>query len=184
MRYSLVLIAMYLLVITGCSTSHAVRTSADPDQDQAMLGEIAKLVGPWEMSDEEGKKHLTATFAVTAGGSAVREIMFPGDAHEMTNLYHMDGTSLVLTHYCAAGNQPRMVASSVRETDSGTVFHFDIDSVSNLRESHDHYMGNMTLTILKDGGLLQEWRSYQRDGKLSDPAIFKLSRIPGPPPPN
>ena len=125
MRYSLVLIAMYLLVITGCSTSHAVRTSADPDQDQAMLGEIAKLVGPWEMSDEEGKKHLTATFAVTAGGSAVREIMFPGDAHEMTNLYHMDGTSLVLTHYCAAGNQPRMVASSVRETDSGTVFHFD-----------------------------------------------------------
>ena len=102
--------------------------------------------------------------------------MFPGDPHEMTNLYHMDGTHLVITHYCAAGNQPRMVATSARQTDAGTVFHFDIDSVSNLRESHNEYMGNMTLTILKDGGLRQEWRSYQRDGKLSDPTTFELSR--------
>ena len=113
---------------------------------------------------------------MTAGGSAVREIMFPGDAQEMTNLYHMDGGDLVITHYCAAGNQPRMVASKAVETDDATVFRFELESVSNLRESHDHYMGDMTLTILKAGGLRQDWRSYDREGNLTDPMTFMLSR--------
>ena len=177
MRRSLLVTATCMLVLTGCqSTSHAVRVHADPDRDQAMLGAISKLVGPWEMSDEQGAKQEAATFSLTAGGSAVREIMFPGSAHEMTNLYHMDCTRLVLTHYCAAGNQPRMVASSAQQGDAGTVFRFDIDSVSNLRESHNEYMGNMTLTILEDGGIRQEWRSYHRDGNLSDPMTFELRR--------
>ena len=106
----------------------------------------------------------------------MRETMFPGEAHEMTNLYHMDGGDLVITHYCTVGNQPRMVASKAVETDDGTVFHFELESVSNLRESHDHYMGDMTLTIHKSGGLRQDWRSYDRDGVLTDPMVFMLSR--------
>lgn len=179
MRCSLIAITTCLLVLTGCqASSSALRTDADPERDHAMLGAITKLAGPWEMSDEDGNKHLAATFAVTSGGSAVREIMFPGDEQEMTNLYHMDGKNLVITHYCAAGNQPRMVAAEARQTDAGTVFHFDIDSVSNLRTSHDHYMGNMTLTILKTGDIRQEWRSYQLDGTLSEPMTFELSRKP------
>ena len=95
----------------------------------------------------------------------------------MTNLYHMDGSNLVLTHYCAAGNQPRMIASKALDTDEGTAFEFNFDQVSNLRASHDHFMGNMTLTILKSGGMRQDWRSYDRDGNLTDPTTFALSRI-------
>ena len=45
----------------------------------------------------------------TGGGSAVTETLFPGTAHEMMSVYHMDGDDLVLTHYCAGGNQPRMM---------------------------------------------------------------------------
>ena len=176
MRSTLIALILGLLVVAGCqTTSPTVHPDATAEHDATMLGQISELIGDWEMTDEEGTRHHAATFAMTAGGSAVREIMFPGDAHEMTNLYHMDGGDLVITHYCAAGNQPRMVASKAVETDDGTVFRFELESVSNLRESHDHYMG-MTLTILKAGGLRQDWRSYDREGNLTDPMTFMLSR--------
>ena len=177
MRSTLIALILGLLVVAGCqTTSPTVHPDATAEHDATMLGQISELLGDWEMTDEEGTRHHAATFAMTAGGSAVREIMFPGDAQEMTNLYHMDGGDLVITHYCAAGNQPRMVASQAVETDDGTVFRFEFESVSNLRESHDHYMGNMTLTILKAGGLRQDWRSYDWEGNLTDPVTFILSR--------
>ncbi len=167
-----------LLVVAGCQmTSPTVHSDASAEKDAALLGPVSELLGDWEMPDEGGAPFHAATFAMTAGGSAVREIMFPGAPQEMTNLYHMDGGELVITHYCAAGNQPRMVASEAVETDDATVFHFQLDSVSNLRESHDHYMGDMTLTIQKDGGLRQDWRSYDREGNLTDPVTFLLSRM-------
>ena len=56
------------------------------------------------------------------------------------------------------------------------MFLFEFDSVSNLRESHEHYMGNLTLTILEDGRLREDWRSYDRDGNLTDPTTFLLTR--------
>ena len=177
MRSTLIVLILGLLVVSGCqTTSPIVHPDPTAEHDATMLGQISDLLGDWEMTDEEGTRHHAATFAMTAGGSAVREIMFPGGDHEMTNLYHMDGENLVITHYCAAGNQPRMVASKVAQTDDGTVFYFEFESVSNLRESHDHYMGDMTLTILKDGGLRQDWRSFDRDGNLTDPMTFMLSR--------
>ncbi len=178
MHRSLTLLSLTLLVATGCHfTAPTVHPDAVSEHDAAMLGEISKLIGDWEMADENGTKHHAATFAVTSAGSAVREIMFPGQDHEMTNLYHMDGGQLVITHYCAAGNQPRMVASPPRRTDEGTVFHFEFDSVSNLRKSHEYYMGDMTLTILDTDNVRQDWRSIDQEGELTEPTTFLLSRM-------
>ena len=40
-------------------------------------------------------------------------------------------------------------------------------------------MGNMTLTILNDGRLREEWRSYDKEGNLTDPMTFELQRAGG-----
>lgn len=176
MRYLLPALTA-LTLAAGCrSTTPTIHSDAVAAQDASLLGEISKLAGEWEMTDETGKKFPASNFALTSAGSAVREIMFPGEDHEMTNLYHMDGGVLVCTHYCAAGNQPRMVATHSTKTDEGTAFLFQLDSVSNLRASHDHFMGNLTLTLLEDGRLREEWRSYDRDGKLTEPTTFSLTR--------
>lgn len=166
------------LALAACSSTPK-RTPASADRDTEMFARIAALEGEWEPAADDAGMPYTAVFAVSSAGSVVREIMFPGHPHEMTNLYHMDGGDLVLTHYCAAGNQPRMVARSARETAEGTVFEFDFDTVSNLRPEHDHYMGNMTLTLLRDGTIRQDWRSYGRDGKLTEPMVFALRRKSG-----
>ena len=165
-------------LLASCSSQPA-RHAASPERDAEMFARIAALEGEWEPAADDAVMPYTAVFVVSSGGSVVREIMFPGEPHEMTNLYHMDGRDLVLTHYCAVGNQPRMIAREARQTAEGTVYEFDFDSVSNLRPEHDHYMGTMTLTLLHDGTIRQDWRSYDRNGKLTEPTVLALRRKRG-----
>lgn len=76
------------------------------------LEDVKALVGTWVAVDEEGRptEEVVSVLRVTAGGSAVLEIEFPGAEHEMVTLYTMNGDRLELTHYCIAGNQPHMIA--------------------------------------------------------------------------
>ena len=49
---------------------------------------------------------------MTAGGSALMSEIH-GEGHEdMISMFHMDGDRLIMTHYCGAGNQPRMKVAS------------------------------------------------------------------------
>ena len=75
---------------------------------------MKKLVGTWVQADEEGKPTDTVVSVIklTAGGSAIHETIFPGQPQEMISVYTVEGDDLVLTHYCAAGNQPRMAAKN------------------------------------------------------------------------
>lgn len=135
----------------------------------SMLDAIKKLEGTWTTDGPDGKQVVASIYKVTAGGSAVREIMFPGSAHEMTNMYHLDRIGkdgahevLVVTHYCAAGNQPRM--QCVKESAPG-VFPFEFRDVTNLRTKDEGYMGGLTLTITDADHAVQEWTHF-KEGKV------------------
>jgi hypothetical protein len=72
---------------------------------------IKAMTGTWERSGDEhdhGGDSKAVTFKVTAGGSSVMETIFPGDPMEMISVYHMDGDTLLMTHYCALQNAPIM----------------------------------------------------------------------------
>lgn len=72
---------------------------------------LKTLAGDWERSGDEhhhGSKTQTVSFRPTAAGSAVMETIFAGDPLEMVSVYHMDGDSLLMTHYCALQNAPVM----------------------------------------------------------------------------
>ena len=70
---------------------------------------LRTLAGDWERSggahDHGGDSHRVI-FKTTAAGSSVMETMFPGEEMEMISMYHMDGNTLLLTHYCALHNAP------------------------------------------------------------------------------
>ena len=62
-------------------------------------------------------------FRLAGNGSALVERLFPGTDHEMVSIYHLVGSDLVLTHYCAMANQPRMklvAGGTGRATSSST----------------------------------------------------------------
>lgn len=160
--------------LSGCASSqsgasgHRVVTAASETQRTALLERVKGLAGEWQMKDEKGNLVPASTFTVTSSGSAVREIMFAGMPHEMTNMYTMDGDSLVVTHYCAQGNQPRMRARLNDGHGHGpNQIHFQFDSVSNLRSPTETYMGDMVLEFVSSDKVVQRWKSY-KNGVLSN----------------
>ncbi len=171
-----------LSVPLGCETTSSQRNvQAKPqsaEHAQAVMAMLTSLDGEWELANPtpempEGR----TTFTVSSAGSVVREIMVPGTPHEMTNLYHMDGDDVVCTHYCAAGNQPRMVSTGVTQVDGMPALDFQFDSISNYVEGQDHYMGSMRLVWENEDLVRQEWTSYNSDGEVAGELTFLMKRV-------
>ncbi len=110
---------------------------------------------------------------VSAAGTVVMETMGPGTEHEMINMYHLDGDELVLTHYCAGGNQPTMRLN--RETSTAERLIFDFTGGTNLDPDNDHYIHDMELGIQGEGKVESVWNSWA-GGEQGATMIFHLKR--------
>lgn len=98
---------------------------------QKTFDTIKSLAGDWEGNNSMGDQ-VRVSYRMTAGGSALMsEIQgdMKGHNEDMISMIHMDRDRLLLTHYCAAGNQPRMQASI--STDEKTII-FDFVDATNL----------------------------------------------------
>ncbi|MEQ1891401.1 MAG: hypothetical protein ABL998_02570 [Planctomycetota bacterium] len=167
---------LLLLFLGACASSAALRTVPAPTPEaEALFARVKALEGTWELTDEQGARQVASVFSVSSQGSVVREVMFPGAEHEMTNVYHLDGPSLVMTHYCASGNQPRLLAEAV---DAATLA-FHLDSVTNLTAADAAYMGALTLVCETPDRLRAEWKTFQ-DGRVvtEHSPVFVLTRKP------
>lgn len=150
-------------------TATAVKT---PSAAEQMFNQVKGLEGTWEMADDKGAKQVAVVYRVVAAGSVVCEQMFPGSQHEMVNMYHLDGNRLLVTHYCASGNQPRMQAMS--QPKHGEIA-FTSESVTNLAEPGGEYMGGLVLEMPDTDHLTQKWTS-QKAGVETEHATFAMTR--------
>lgn len=146
--------------------------SASAEDRAALLDQVKGLEGEWVMTDETGKEVVASVMKVTSGGSAVREVLFPGAPHEMTNVYHMDGQDLLVTHYCAASNQPRMRA---RRGKPG-VLEFRLDALTDWQGGDEHYMGELVLSILDKDHIAQDWKTFNAGTNHPGAVHFDLRR--------
>jgi hypothetical protein len=146
-----------------------VVSAATPGQEAA-FEQIKSLDGEWSFKGQQMQG--TMVFKTTSNGSVVREIMFPGSGHEMTNMYHLDGPSIVMTHYCAMGNQPHLRATGANPKQ----IEFHLDSVSNLTKADGGYMGDMTLTIKDKDHVSETWTDTDK-GKKGSPHVMELTRV-------
>jgi hypothetical protein len=155
--------ALAALVLAGGATLAAPAPPAAGKSGAAALDRLKALAGEW-VSAEDGqmskKGQLTARYAVTAGGSAVVETVFPGGPYEMVTVYHAEGKDLVLTHYCMEGNQPRMRAKDV----SGSRLDFAYDGGANIDAGKDRHMHSAWLELVGTDEIRSEWTEVA-DGK-------------------
>jgi hypothetical protein len=151
--------------------------SADPVAStgrapSAAFERFKALAGEW-VAAEDGemsrKGDLVARYAVTAGGSAVVETVFPGTPHEMVTVYHADGPDLVLTHYCMEGNQPRMRARAA----GGTRFDFAFDGGTNIDPGRDRHMHSASLELVGDDEIRTVWTELAE----AKPVLVVKSRL-------
>jgi len=145
-----------------------------PTAAQAQLEKLKALAGTWKgKGGEAGGQSFDAviTYKVTGGGSALVETIGPGTEHEMVSVYHLDGEKLLLTHYCAAGNQPTMRAVKSGAAD---VIAFDFLRGSNMKPA-DMHMHSVRIRIAGEDQLVSEWTSWQ-GGKAASTMRFELAR--------
>jgi hypothetical protein len=121
---------------------------------------------------EAANAEQAISYKLIAAGSVVHETMFVGTPHEMVTVYHLDGDDLVLTHYCAMGNQPRMKAEKSADA-SKLVFKFA--GGTNLDPAKDGHMHDVTFTFVDPNHIQQEWTFYA-DGKPTKVEKFDLQR--------
>ena len=103
------LVGGLMLVAFGAEVRGDEKAVKASDGAATNLERMKKLAGTWVEADKDGKPtdKVVSVIKVTAGGSAVQETLFPGQAMEMVSIYHLDKGDLVMTHYCMLGNQPR-----------------------------------------------------------------------------
>lgn len=118
---------------------------------------------------------MTHEFDVTAAGTVVMETMLAGTDHEMVNVYYLEGDSLVLTYYCAGGNQPTMRLDLERASAGELPFVFT--GGSNLDPAVDGHVHDGTL-YLRDGALKSRWTAYV-GGKADHELVISLRRAEG-----
>lgn len=163
-------VCLALSLLVSCATTAPGPLAApSTDASRNMLKTLVSLEGTWEGQSPDGA--FEVTFKTTAQGSAVHETMMPGTDLEMVNLYTVHGDGVNMTHYCAAGNQPHMRATSI----AGGSMVFSPTGVSGLEDVDEHYMAGMTLVIIDENHIEQHWTGGGQEAD-SPPMIFALTR--------
>ena len=165
--------SMLVIALLAVGASARADENAAPANAQRFEA-LKRLAGDWVEVSKDGKPtdKVVSSIRVTSAGSVVQETLFPGTAHEMVTMYHLDGADLVLTHYCALGNQPRMRAQPGKDVDK-IVFKFI--GGTNFKSNDEHHMDQATLTVAGRDHFKAEWVSCQ-DGKPCHQVSFDLVR--------
>jgi len=67
------------------------------------------LVGRFKATTPQNRS-ITVSYRVVSNGSALVETFTSTSGKETISVYHRDARALMLTHYCAQGNQARLKA--------------------------------------------------------------------------
>jgi len=121
-------VANRVLLAAAVAVAALSRTAAAGGiEPKAAFERLKSLEGTWQGSAGHGQpgQSATVTYRVASAGSVVQETLFPGTPHEMISMYHLADGALVMTHYCAMGNQPRMKLDLAASTPERLVFAFD-----------------------------------------------------------
>ncbi len=170
---SLALAAAAALTTAALAAEPAPSRAAAP-APRAAFEKLKALAGSWEGKGLHGDQATPASvrWETISAGTAVMETLFPGTPHEMRSVYFMDGGELVLTHYCAMGNQPRMKLSAA-STDRELVF--DFAGGTNLDPAKDAHVHAGRIKLLGPDALDAEWTVWA-GGKQTGSNRFVLER--------
>lgn len=127
-----------------------------PGPSSAALDRLKSLVGEWEGKANEGGKQMptTTSFRLVSDGSALMDVLAAGTPHEMVTMFHMDGSDLLATHYCAAHNQPRFHLASTSEPN---VLVFEFKDATNLSSPTAPHMVGIKFILLDPNHHAEDW---------------------------
>jgi hypothetical protein len=132
---------------------------------------LKALLGTWEGTGEDGKA-VEISYSLVSVGSALEEKLGPADEPSMVTMYHPDGMSVLMTHYCGAQNQPRMRAKDAAS--DAKVIDFSFVDCSNLSAKDAGHMHHLRVSFEDPDHFSQEWtwKEKAKEGKT----VFHFAR--------
>jgi hypothetical protein len=166
---------LFAISLVLASNTSAQTPAAKPLDGKAAFEKLKALAGTWAgpINAANGPKGVIK-YEVVSGGSVVMEVLFPGQPHEMRSMYTVDKGELILTHYCSAGNQPRMRMSKTASTADKIVF--DFDGGTGFDASKDMHIHSGEITFLPDGKLEANWNAWVGGKPQGSNHFFALTK--------
>lgn len=162
-------IAAIILAAAVLATAPAFAQTASLTDAQKAFNTIKNMPGTWEGKAADGQG-LRVVFKVTSAGSAVMSEI--SGKEDMISMFSLDGTNrLLLTHYCAVGNVPRMQAAV---SPDGKTITFTYIDATNLATPDAGHMQKMILTLLDDNHHTETWIFADHGKEMRE--VFDLYR--------
>jgi hypothetical protein len=174
------------LIALTASIIGIAQDAQKPQSDaQKSFDQLKTLAGSWEgpvtmdptSAEMKMDKPIHVLLRVTSRGNAlVHEMQEAGAVDDPTKTDHpvttfyLDNDRLLLTHYCDAGNRPRMVAKS--SADGKTVDFDFLDVAGDLQYGH---MQHAKFTIVDANHHIEEW-TFLMPGDKPMHARMELAR--------
>ncbi|HEY3704233.1 MAG TPA: hypothetical protein VGL22_04180 [Terracidiphilus sp.] len=160
MRCSRLVLSVVLSTFATAAFAQSDAIQKAPPTDAKKSVEMLKtLAGSWEgtltttpVASEVQNKHAHVTLRVTSMGNAfLHEMKIEGRQDDPITLFYLDNNLLTLTHYCDAGNRPRMIGKSLPD---GKTLDFEFLDIAGDPHYHMHHS---KFTIIDSGHHIEEW---------------------------
>jgi hypothetical protein len=149
--------------------------SADPS---IAFEKLKALVGSWDGTAKwtggrtsEGK--MSAVYALTGNGTAVVENLIVEGKPIMTSVYHMDGDSIRMTHYCGVGNQPRLKA--LPDPNDAAKITFEFVDITNLASPDAPHVTGAALNFQNENEITLSFEFVSKGVKSNE--LIQLHRV-------
>jgi hypothetical protein len=159
-----------LRMIVAVFTVLAATFSYAQSDAQKSFDKLRTLAGSWQGKASDGMA-VQVFFRETSNGSA---LMSEISGHEdMISMFHMDGDRLMMTHYCGAGNQPRMVG---KMSPDGKSITFDFLDATNVLPSQPGHMEHLVINLSDPTHHTESWE-FAANGGQKMHEVFDLQRV-------
>jgi hypothetical protein len=161
-------IAISVVFVLMAATAFAADAASTSRSDaQKSFDKLKALAGTWQgvvttipkMAEMGDMTRMQVSMRVTSRGNALaHEMKAAADGDDPTKydhpvtMFYLDNDRLLLTHYCDAGNRPRMAA---RTSADGKTIEFDfLDVAGSTQYGH---MEHAVFTIVDDNHHSEDW---------------------------
>lgn len=127
---------------------------------QKSFDQLKSLAGSWE-GTIDGKPMQISLRVTSMGNALMHEMKMAGRSDDPITMLYVDGDRLLLTHYCDAGNRPRMAATT---TPDGKTVDFHFLDVANFNSNQGGYMQHAVFTTLDADHHIEDW-TFLAQGK-------------------
>ena len=162
----------YSIPAAICLLALPLFSQSAPVSPSPALEKLKTLAGTWRAKGMGKSGKVTNTeFAILSKGNCLQEDMNEDTLEWMLTLYCADSEGILMTHYCAAGNQPRMKAANW----TGDTLAFEYLDAGNLASPDEGHMHKLVILIKDKRHFSATW-TYRDHGKdVSD--SFEYTRV-------